>query len=172
MVDKSWGVSGTPDFRVRSNASPADRAAERARARDLRAQERSDAMTQRLEARAAGREADTVAREQARLERREREMQAASGDPHAAAAKRHRSSGRKGVVREQRDTRSYTTIVDEGRIRVLASRGASVAGLAGAFGITEEQVERVLAGDARLDGALSAMPICRERAYRVSARNR
>ena len=46
---------------------------------------------------------------------------------------------------EQRDTRGYTTLVDADRIRVLAKRGASVTGLAGAFGISEEEVEAVLA---------------------------
>jgi hypothetical protein len=43
-----------------------------------------------------------------------------------------------------RDTRSYKTIVDTARIRTLADRGASVAGLAGAFGITIEEVEAAL----------------------------
>jgi len=71
-------------------------------------------------------------------------MQQASGDPHAAAAQRHRSSGRKDVVREQRDTRKYATVVDIGRIRELAKRGASIAGLARAFDITETQVRDAL----------------------------
>ncbi|RYY08836.1 MAG: hypothetical protein EON55_19600 [Alphaproteobacteria bacterium] len=102
-------------------------------------------MTQRLEACAVSREADIVAREKARVDRREQEVQSASGDPHAAAAKRHRSSGRKDVVREQRDTRSYATVVDIGRMRELARRGASIAGLAGAFGISEAEVEGALA---------------------------
>ena len=145
MADKSWGVSGPPSFRITSNASLDAKAAERAKARGARAQERADTMAQRLEARAAERESGTAAREQVRIDRREREMQSASGDPHAAAAQRHRSSGRKDVVREQRDTRSYTTVVDGDRMRELAQRGASVAGLAGAFGITEDEVERVLA---------------------------
>ena len=142
-MDKSWGGSSS-SLRVRSNASLEDRASERARARDERAKLRSEAMAQRSEARAATRDADMAARERARIERREAEQQASQGDPHAAAARRHRSSGRKDVVREQRDTRSYATVVDIGRMRELAKRGASIAGLAGAFGISQEEVEDAL----------------------------
>ena len=147
MVDKSWGVGGSTGFRVRSNATIDARAAERAKAREARAAERSEVMTQRLEARAVNRAADTSANEQARIERRKAEVAAAARDPHAAAAMRHRSSGRNDVVREQRDTRSYATVVDIGRIRELARRGASVAGLAGAFGISEQEVEDAIAGE-------------------------
>ena len=147
MVDKSWGVGGSTGFRVRSNATIDARAAERAKAREARAAERSEVMTQRLEARAVNRAADTSANEQARIERRKAEVAAAARDPHAAAAMRHRSSGRNDVVREQRDTRSYATVVDIGRIRELARRGASVAGLAGAFGISELEVEDAIAGE-------------------------
>ena len=147
MVDKSWGVGGSTGFRVRSNATIDERAAERAKAREARAAERSEAMTQRLEARAVNRAADTSANEQARIERRKAEVAAAARDPHAAAAMRHRSSGRNDVVREQRDTRSYATVVDIGRIRELARRGASVTGLAGAFGISEQEVEDAIAGE-------------------------
>ncbi len=143
-MDKSWGASPSSGFRVRTNASPEDRAAERAKAREARAGERSTLMAQRIEARIANRDADAVAREQAREERREQERLRATGDPHAEAARRHRSSGRKDVVREQRDTRSYTTVVDAGRMRELARRGASPSGLAGAFGITVEAVEAIL----------------------------
>jgi len=147
MVDKSWGVGGSTGFRVRSNATIDERAAERAKAREARAAERSEVMTQRLEARAVNRAADTSANEQARIERRKAEVAAAARDPHAAAAMRHRSSGRNDVVREQRDTRSYATVVDIGRIRELARRGASVTGLAGAFGISEQEVEDAIAGE-------------------------
>ena len=147
MVDKSWGAApSTPSFRVRTNASPDQRAAERARAREDRSRERAAAMEQRLETRAVEREADIRAREEARTARRIEEERKAEGDPHAAAAQRRRGSGRKDVVREQRDTRGYTTIVDIGRMRELARRGASVSGLAGAFGITEAEVEAALAG--------------------------
>lgn len=145
MVDKSWGVSpGAPGFRVRSNASIEDRAAERARTRDERSRERAAAMTALVEERAAARVREAAAREAARIERRTREEQAGSGDPHAAAAARHRSSGRKDVVREQRDTRGYATVVDVERMRALAARGASIGGLAGAFGISEAEVEAAL----------------------------
>jgi hypothetical protein len=145
VVDKSWGVAPAAGFRVRTNDSAADRAAERANARAERAAAREGALAGRLEARAAAREADALAREQARTERREQERRLAEGDPHAAAAQRRRGSGRKDVVREQRDTRGYTTIVDTGRIRELARRGASIAGLAGAFGISEAEVAQALA---------------------------
>ncbi len=148
LVDKSWGAAPTtPGFRIRTNDSPDQRAAERARARDERAKERAAMMGQRLEARAVDREADIQAREQARLARREEEERKANGDPHAAAAQRRRGSGRKDVVREQRDTRGYATIVDIDRMRELARRGASVSGLAGAFGITEAEVQAALAAE-------------------------
>ena len=147
-MDKSWGAApSTPAFRVRTNASPEQRAAERARAREDRSRDRATAMEQRLETRAVEREADIRVREEARAARRVEEERKAEGDPHAAAAQRRRGSGRKDVVREQRDTRGYATIVDVGRMRALAKRGASVSGLAGAFGITEAEVEPALAGD-------------------------
>ncbi|MCP3736493.1 hypothetical protein M9979_16620 [Sphingomonas sp. RP10(2022)] len=147
MVDKSWGSAPSPGFRIRTNASPDQRAAERAEAREARAAERLAANEQRVQDRAVAREAEAQARERARTERRETEQQAASGDPHAAAAQRRRSSGRKDVVREQRDTRGYATVVDAGRMRELAKRGASIAGLAGAFGITEAEVAQILAAE-------------------------
>ena len=146
MVDKSWGAApSTPSFRVRTNDSPEQRAAERARAREARSRDRAAAMEQRLETRALERETDIRTREDARAARRSEEERKAEGDPHAAAAQRRRGSGRKDVVREQRDTRGYTTVVDIGRMRELAKRGASIAGLAGAFGITEADVEAALA---------------------------
>ena len=144
-MDKSWGGTGTSGFRVRTNDSAVDRAAKRAHEREARATERAAATSKRLEDRASAREIETAAQEQARIDRREREQQSTSGDPHAAAAKRHRTSGRKDVVKEQRDTLSYTTVVDESRIRELAKRGASLAGLAAAFGIAEAEIARLLA---------------------------
>jgi hypothetical protein len=150
MVDKSWGGTSGVGFRVRTNDSPDERAAERAKARLLRAEQRAEILDQQLGARAASRESAVQAREQARVSRREREVAAAASAPHEAAAARHRSSGRRDVVREQRDTRSYTTVVDENRICELARRGASVAGLASAFGISQEEVARLLAGTADL----------------------
>lgn len=149
MVDDSWGVTPPKGgLRIRTNDSLEDRAAARALARAARAGEREALMASRLEARAASRERDIAAREAERAARREAETAAAARDPHAAAAKRHRGSGRKDVVREQRDTRGYTTVVDEGRIRALAKRGASVGGLAATFGITEGEIRTILAAEA------------------------
>ncbi len=144
MVDKSWGT-GSTGLRIRTNDTAAERATQRAQARDARTQDRAAAITRRLEARATDRDAEAQARERAREERRAAEMPAASGDPHAAAAQRRRGSGRKDVVREQRDTRGYATVVDVARMRELAKRGASTAGLAGAFGISIAEVEAALA---------------------------
>ncbi|GAA3253608.1 hypothetical protein GCM10020258_10830 [Sphingomonas yabuuchiae] len=115
-------------LRVRTNDSLEERAAARAKAREARAGERSTLMAGRMEARAALRERETLAREAERAARREAEEAAAARDPHAAAAKRHRTSGRKDVVREQRDTRGYATVVDEGRIRELSKRGRRCRG--------------------------------------------
>lgn len=146
MVDDSWGVTpARSGLRVRTNDSLEERAAARAQAREARASERETLMASRLEARAANRERDIAAREAERAARRQAEEAAAARDPHAAAAKRHRTSGRKDVVREQRDTRGYATVVDEGRIRELAKRGASAGGLAAAFGISVEEIQQVLA---------------------------
>jgi hypothetical protein len=145
VVDKSWGTpSPSAGFRIRTNDSPEQRAAARAEARDARLCERGKASAQQLKDRAAARETNIREREAAREARRAREQDAATGDPHAAAAARRRGSGRKDVVREQRDTRAYTTLVDVDRVRALAKRGASVTGLAGAFGITEVEVEHIL----------------------------
>jgi len=149
LVDDSWGVTPAKGgLRIRTNDSLEDRAAARAKAREARASERESLMASRLEARAANRERDIAAREAERAARRDAEMAAAAKDPHAAAAKRHRTSGRKDVVREQRDTRGYATLVDEGRIRELAKRGASLGGLAAAFGISEDEIQGILAADA------------------------
>ena len=145
MVDKSWGIAGTPGFRVRTNLTLDERAAERARARETRTADRSEAIPERLKTQAAKREAEMQERERERQARREEEMRSAAADPHAAAAKRHRSSGRKDVVREQRDTRGYATLVDSERICEVAKRGASVAGLAAAFGVPAGEIEEILA---------------------------
>ncbi|AXJ95303.1 MULTISPECIES: hypothetical protein [unclassified Sphingomonas] len=146
MADKSWGGGdAAPGFRVRSNRAPADRAAERARLRDERSASRDAALAGRLAARAAERAAGAQARETARGDRHAAAEQLAAVDPHAAAARRSRGSGRKDIVREQRDTRGYTTLVDEGRIRELARRGASIGGLAAAFGLDVAAVAAILA---------------------------
>lgn len=145
MVDKSWGAAVSPGFRVRNNLTLDQRAAERAQARDLRAVEHSRLIAEQQKVKLASREAEKHGRELEREARREKDAQHAPADPHAAAAKRHRPSGRKDVVREQRDTRGYATVVDQQRIRELAKRGASVAGLAAAFGITSDEVEQAIA---------------------------
>lgn len=137
-------MSEASSVRVRRNDTD-QRTAERAETRTARSRERSDLMAQRQEARIARREADLQANEEARTRRREQEQQLAATDPHAAAAQRHRGSGRRDLVREQRDTSGYAMIVDSERIRKLAARGATVAGLATAFGISEEEVHRTLA---------------------------
>ncbi len=148
MVDDSWGVTPAKGgLRIRTNDSLEERAAARAKAREARASERESLMASRLEARAANRERDIAAREAERAARRDAEMAAAAKDPHAAAAKRHRTSGRKDVVREQRDTRGYATLVDKGRIRELAKRGSSLGGLAAAFGISEDEIQGILAAE-------------------------
>ena len=70
MADKSWGASPSPPFRIRSNDSPADRAAARAAAREARGGGRDAAMAARMEERAARREEEAKAREAA-AERRQ-----------------------------------------------------------------------------------------------------
>jgi hypothetical protein len=144
VADRSWGVDSTPGFHIRSSE---DGATSRARHRAERAREREAALAERLANRSAERAAAAEAREADRVERRDAADRRAMIDPHAAPA-RPRGSGRKDVVREQRDTRGYTTIVDDERIRVLFKRGASVAGLAAAFGIDAEAVAAILANDA------------------------
>lgn len=144
-MDKSWGGDTSATFRIKTNDSLADRAAARAKAREARVAERAATMEQRLERRADTREADVAAREEARTARRAREVQLAAGDPHAAAAQRHRSSGRKDIVRQERDTSSYTMIVDAGRIRELARRGTSASSIAAVLGISQQEVEQALA---------------------------
>jgi hypothetical protein len=144
MVNKSWGVPGTSSFRVRPTDT-GQRAADRVEAREARSTERAELMARRQDARIARREADLQANEQARAERRDREQQLAAADPHTAAAQRRRGSGRRDVVREQRDTSGYTMIIDGERIRKLAARGAPVSGLAAVCGISEEEVQRALA---------------------------
>lgn len=144
MVDKSWGVPGTSIIRVRSNDT-SQRADDRAEARAARSAERAELMARRQDGRIARREVDRQANEQARAQRREQEQQLAAADPHAAAAQRRRGSGRRDVVREQRDTSCYTMIVDVERIRKLATRGASVSGLSTVFGIPEEEIRHALA---------------------------
>ncbi|NII57667.1 hypothetical protein [Sphingomonas aerolata] len=134
----------------------ARRAEERAREREQRAQDRLAATDQRAEARAAQRDALSQDRERAREARRVEEAQRirarldappANDEEALKIAKRRRSGARARSGEEtktERDTRGYTTIVDPARIRTLAARGASIAALAAAFGITAEEVEAAL----------------------------
>lgn len=146
MVDKSWGGPPLSNVRVRTNDSLEERAARRAQERENRARSRDAGMAERLEARARTREAEAAERERIRQERREAEAKLAQSDPHTAAAQRRRGSGRKDIVREERDTTGYTMVVDPARIRKLADRGASVDSLAAVLGLTVQEIRDALAG--------------------------
>lgn len=145
MVDKSWGVAGSTGLKVRSNLSLEERAAKRAEARGERAAGHSDGMAQRLEARAALREKAALEREQTRQARREEDARLTAIDPHTAAERRKRGSGRKDIVREQRDTSGYTIVVNPARLRALMERGASRAALSATFNLSAEEIEQMLA---------------------------
>ncbi|WP_082543211.1 hypothetical protein [Sphingomonas sp. Leaf339] len=134
------------------------RAEERAGERERRAHERLDATQDRSDRRASEREQAARDREQAREQRRLEEagrIEARSTDRTEQAAaqeerpKRRRSGAlaRTGEVQRERDTRHYQTVVDTGRVRELARRGASISGLAGAFGISTDEVAAILADD-------------------------
>jgi hypothetical protein len=134
----------------------ADRAAKRAEERANGREQRAKASEQRSESRAAQRDLQSQERERARESRRIEEDQRIkarldappTNDVEALKISKRRRSGALARSGEEsktdRDTRSYKTIVDTARIRTLADRGASVAGLAGAFGITIEEVEAAL----------------------------
>ena len=151
-MDESWGRKPAT-LRVRAN----DREAARAADRERRAQERAVSAEARIAARAAARDAASQAREAARTARRveedarlatRRTAMATVAAEEPAAPRRRRATGaiaRTGLPTEERDTRNYRTVVDEDRIRALARRGASVGGIAGAFGLSIEAVEAVLA---------------------------
>jgi hypothetical protein len=142
-------TSGTAD-------RAAKRAEERANGREQRAKERLAASEQRSESRAAQRDLQSQERERARESRRIEEdgrikarLDAPpTNDVEALKISKRRRSGalaRSGEeTKKERDTRGYTTIVDPKRIRTLADRGASLAALAGAFGISVEEVEAAL----------------------------
>jgi hypothetical protein len=152
LADKSWGGDGATDVRVRTNQTPEQRAAARAQARAARAAERLDSRAALLDERSARREAQVQEREAARTARRTAETAAAAVDPHADAARRPRASGRRDIVRQERDTSGYAVVVDHRRIRTLAARGASPASLAGVFALPLEDILAVLA-DANDDAA-------------------
>ncbi|WP_277980839.1 hypothetical protein [Sphingomonas phyllosphaerae] len=140
MVDSSWNLGGAAGGR----RDAATRADERAGSSEARAAERAEAMSARLESRAATRAAQAQEREAARRTRSDAAAALAERDPHRAAAERKRGSGRRDVVRQDRDVSGYATLVDGERIRTLAARGASVAGLAAVFGLSEDEIARVL----------------------------
>ena len=129
------------------------RAERRAEERAQRAKERAEAADLRAQARATRRDDAARERESARETRSLQEPRmpirtrdAGGGD--TAAPSRPRRSGRKDVVREQRDTRAYRTVINVDRMRALAARGASVTGLAGAFGVSVEEIEQFLSAAA------------------------
>ncbi|OWK29580.1 hypothetical protein [Sphingomonas mucosissima] len=145
MVDRSWGGPPLSNVPVRTNDSLEERAARRAQAREDRANARGGDMAERLEARAKAREAQAAERERIRQERLEAEAKLAQSDPHTAAAQRKRGSGRKDIVREQRDTTGYAMVVNADRIRKLAARGASIASLSAVLGLSTQEIEEALA---------------------------
>lgn len=130
MVDKSWGL---PPARSPSAARQPIEALPR------------EPLTARLDARAAARAAQAAEREAARRAKREANVELSARDPHAAPAQRHRGSGRKDVVREQRDTSGYRMVADGARIRTLAARGASPESLADVLGLPIEEIRQALA---------------------------
>ncbi|MEH3038078.1 MAG: hypothetical protein PGN23_16550 [Sphingomonas adhaesiva] len=131
-----------------------DREAQRAADRERRAQERIAAAEARTARRQEEREAGMRSREQAREARRIEEEQRRSArvegrvEERDARPRRRASTGalaRTGEARVERDVRGYTTNVDHARMVELARRGATVAGLATVFGVTEDAVRAVLA---------------------------
>ncbi len=146
------GGRGTGPLMPGTADRAAKRAEERANGREQRAKERLAASEQRSESRAAQRDLQSQERERARESRRIEEDQRLDAPPtndvEALKISKRRRSGALARSGEEsktdRDTRSYKTIVDTARIRTLADRGASLSGLAGAFGITIEEVEAAL----------------------------
>lgn len=164
--DKGWGRGAASSY-IAGTSAGLDRAAARAEERDRRARERSEALEARTTARATERAARSQDRAAAREVRRaggeglgrsaalmatdtgvESGRSTGAGQDLAEPVVKRRRSGavsRTGEVRTERDTRHYQTVVDAGRMRVLAGRGASVKALAAAFGVTVEIVEAALA---------------------------
>lgn len=136
VVDKSWGVP---------TREPGDQRTDPLASREHRSAERLKAFDDRAQVRAAERQAAAQERERARDARRQDE-QARRAEGTADRPSRARRSGRTDVVRVQRDTSGYQTVKDVERMRELAKRGASVTGLAEAFGLSVEEVEHALAG--------------------------
>ncbi len=124
MVDKSWGLAPTPPIERRARGEP---------------------LADRLEARAAARAASAASRETARQAARAADAALRESDPHTAAAQRRRGSGRKDIVREDRDTSGYRMVTDPARIRALAARGASAQSLSDVLGLPVEAIRQALA---------------------------
>lgn len=142
-ADSSWGRTTALGTRATG-----DRESQRAEDRARRAAERVAAAQARSEDGTIARDAAMRQREAAREKRREEEAAkratADAGDPAFTKRRASGSKARTGYTEKPRDTRHYQTIVDIGRIRELAKRGASVGGLAAAFGISEAEVEAAL----------------------------
>ncbi|QNE32054.1 hypothetical protein F1C10_08940 [Sphingomonas sp. NBWT7] len=124
MVDKSWGLAPTPPIERRARSEP---------------------LADRLEARAAARAASAASRETARQAARAADAALRESDPHTAAAQRRRGSGRKDIVREDRDTSGYRMVIDSDRIRALAARGATPESLAEVLRLPIETIRQALA---------------------------
>ncbi|MDF2493884.1 hypothetical protein [Sphingomonas sp.] len=149
MVHRSWGAPAGAGTEQRDPARalqtrPVGTPSDDTRLADTQGSS-GDPVLARLEARAAERAAAAQAREALRQERRRADAELTAADPHRAAEQRRRGSGRKDIVREQRDTSGYTMIVERQRVRALAARGASAASLAAAFNLPIEEIEGMLA---------------------------
>lgn len=152
---RSGGASGAGGWGVPAGAGDRDKI--RATQRERRVAERVQAAEQRAGAREAARGGLAQERERAREARRledveRRRARDAAGETAAVARRRGPGAARtggdeQGKVQKPRDTRSYRTVVDADRIRELAKRGASLTGLAGAFGVSVEEVQAALDGD-------------------------
>lgn len=143
MADDSWGAPRCPHR--------SDREAERAADRERRARERIAAAEARTALRQSARDGALREREAAREARRQEEEQRRNERIEERDARpKRRASGslrQTGEERLVRDVRHYATAVDHQRIVTLARRGATVAGLATVFGISEAEVEAILADE-------------------------
>ncbi|TZG29688.1 hypothetical protein FYJ91_05520 [Sphingomonas montanisoli] len=127
-----------------------DRARAREEARERRSAERAEMAQGRADRRAAEREEasrEREARRSARLDALPARRSSEASDQEPAPKRRPSGSLRRtGEIRVERDTRHFTTVVDAGRIRDLARRGATVDGLATVFKTSAAKIEAILAG--------------------------
>lgn len=146
-MTNGWG-GGSAGATVRP-AGSAERDHARAAERERRAQERIAAATERSAQRQADRNDRSRSREEERERRTAEEKERLATRVVAREEQpRRRSSGalaRTGEKTAERDTRHYATAIDLDRIRELSRRGATIDGLAKAFGITVDAVEDALA---------------------------